>query len=225
MDDFERKNESELEHLDEDALLDYLASARDFGALDAARTASGLLAFRYLKIVTTRVRAKTPDWAPVDDIVMEVMQSAIRSSFDGKFVGQYRVWIHTITRRRIADFLDEQRRKPRPLSLDGGGSSDGRDDDGGWEYGEYDDEFDRLPGRELAEQLRAKVPNEMHRCVIHLYGPEILGYGDLSAQETQREVKRLLGDDVSEANIHQIWRRFAADLRKAWEDADAADGG
>ncbi len=55
--------------------------------------------------------------------------------------------------------------------------------------------------------------NAEHQRVIRLYGPNDIGSMDLSASETAEKVN---GDDASasmtEANVHQIWKRFKVDL-------------
>jgi DNA-directed RNA polymerase specialized sigma24 family protein len=43
--------------------------------------------------------------------------SAIASAFDGKSVGEFRSWLHTILNRRIADYLEARKRKPHTTQL------------------------------------------------------------------------------------------------------------
>ena len=49
--------------------------------------------------------------------------------------------------------------------------------------------------------------------MIRLYGPNALDFMDLSARETAAKVEKLNpGSGMSEANVHQIWKRFKDDL-------------
>jgi DNA-directed RNA polymerase specialized sigma24 family protein len=218
--EYVRKTEHEIDALGDEAVLDYIEAAREAGDQDAARNACGVLAFRYESIVKARVRASTPRGA-VEDVFMDVMESAARSAFDGKFIGEYRNWLKTITRRRIADFHEKRKRQPAQTLL----PDEHTEEEGVWVRKGIDEvEAQLLEIRELADQICGERPNEIHRIVIQLYGSEVLGYQDFDAASTATEVKRLCGETVSEANIHQIWRRFKNDYGDAWNDAAGAGG-
>ena len=214
------KSEREIDALGDEAILDYIVAAREAEDLPGAKRACGLLAFRHQRIVKARVQAKTPP-SHVEDVVMEVMESASRSTFSGKFIGEFRSWLKTITQRRIADFHEQQGRSLDEAIL----PSEHEDEDNVWDsVGVEEITFQTFAMRELADQICAQRKNQIHRAVIHLYGSEVLGFQDLDATTTAAEVRRLYDETVSEPNIHQIWRRFAVDYRAAWEAAEGTGG-
>lgn len=216
---FKGKTETELARLPDEALLAYIAAARDSGESKAEHTAAAILGFRYSSIVRARVRARTPP-KDVEDVVMEVMQSIFRSSFDGRHVGQFRSWVLTITSRRIADYHASAERHPNTLPL----PDEHEGEEEFWIVaGREDPALALLPYRELAEQIRCARKKKTHRDAIALYGPVELGYKGLDAAATKAEVEILnRGETMTEANVHQIWRRFKEELDEAIE---AADGG
>ncbi len=207
---FAYKTEAELAHLSEEDVLAYIVAARDAGHEEHARQTAAVLVWRYERIVKSRVRAKTPP-AAHDDVVMDVMEGAIRSAFDGKFIGQFRSWIDTITRNKIVDFHRRAERSPELTGL--GHEHEG--EEGAWVWVANEDEANNLlPYRELAERL-CRERNEIHATVIRIYGPIGLGFLEFDAASTCTEVNRLFPDaDMKEPNVHQIWRRFRAELEE-----------
>jgi DNA-directed RNA polymerase specialized sigma24 family protein len=217
---YQRRSESELVRLDDEGLLEAIAKARDAGDLDGARRVAGMLAWRYSDRVRAKVRLRTPR-RDVEDVAMNVMESAVRSAFDGKYLGEFGAWINTIVKRRIADYHRKGEQLPdlEPLPDEHQG-----DEDVWVRAPAAEDELALLGYREIAEQIRCSRPNEVHRTVIALYGLGELGYQDLSAAATRAEVQRLHpGETVSEANIHQIWKRFKEDLAEALLRSDEVD--
>jgi len=103
--------EAELARLDDDALIRYLRSARG----ESARTALAILVYGHWHNVSRRVSLKVPA-AAVEDVTADVLVSAIQSAFDGTSVGEFAVWLRTITARRIADF--HRRPVARTVPLD-----------------------------------------------------------------------------------------------------------
>ncbi len=91
--------EAELQRLDDDALIAYLRTAGD----ESARTALAILVYGHWHNVARRVSLKVPSDA-VEDVTGEVLVSAIQAAFDGSSIGEFAVWLRTITARRIADF-------------------------------------------------------------------------------------------------------------------------
>ena len=80
------------------------------GAHDAMKPAIGVLVYGYWDVLVNRARLKLPA-ADVEDVASEAMFSAIASAFDGKSVGEFRSWLHTILSRRIADHLEGRKRR------------------------------------------------------------------------------------------------------------------
>ncbi len=221
MADFERKHETALNALPNEGILAYIESARAARDLEGARKAAAVLAFRYWKRVLGRVRVSTPP-RDVDDVAMNVMESAVRSAFDGRFMGEFANWINTITARRIADYHAKAERTPKSGPL----PDEHQGDDVVWvEIARKDEELVLLEYREIAERIRCSRPQEIHRHVIQLYGPVELNYNGLDAAQTRAEIERLHpGETLTETNIHQIFRRFKKDFAAALLASDEPDG-
>ena len=66
------------------------------------KPAIGVLAFGYWDNLVNRARLKLPE-SDVEQVAGEALESAIASAFDGRSVGEFRSWLHTILSRRIAD--------------------------------------------------------------------------------------------------------------------------
>lgn len=116
--EFTPLRESELDRLGNEALVDYIAAAREAADHEAERRAVGVLAFAFEDTIRAWVR-KDMGSAPqdVDDVVMEVMQSAIRSSFEGKVVGEFGSFLRTISARRVVDHFRRRGRRPEESPL------------------------------------------------------------------------------------------------------------
>jgi DNA-directed RNA polymerase specialized sigma24 family protein len=214
--EYVRKTEAELARLSDEQLLAWIGVARDAGDLDAAKRGSGMLAFRHAKRVTDKVKVRTPPES-VEDVVMNVMESAIRSAFDGKFMGEFGSWINTITRRRIADFHEARKRLPDTTLL----PDEHEGDEGVWvSIGIEEVDIAMVGYREIADRLCAQR-NEVHRAVIKLYGPVEIGYLEYDAASTADEVNRLFPDArMTAQNVYKIWSRFQQDFADALEDSD-----
>jgi RNA polymerase sigma factor (sigma-70 family) len=100
--------EAELARLSDDALIAYLREADP----RSARTALSILVYGHWHNVARRVAMKVPS-AAVEDVIADVLVSAIQSAFDGVSVGEFIVWLRTITARRIADY----HRRPVPQTV------------------------------------------------------------------------------------------------------------
>jgi RNA polymerase sigma factor (sigma-70 family) len=103
--------EAELQRLDDDALIAHLRTAGG----ESARTALAILVYGHWHNVARRVSLKVPSEA-VEDVTGEVLISAIQSAFDGSSIGEFSVWLRTITQRRIADF--HRRRAATTVPID-----------------------------------------------------------------------------------------------------------
>jgi RNA polymerase sigma factor (sigma-70 family) len=184
---FRPLDESELQRLDDDALIGYMRKARAAGH-PSASLALAILVYGHSANVERRVRMKVPEQY-VEDLTSDIVVDAITSAFDGTSVGQFRSWLDTITRRAIADFFrrgaGRRRTEELPPVEPAAPSAEG--------VVEIRDAIERVMSR-----LR-----EDHRRVI-----EILVFGDGSAADAARKVP-----GISEQNAHQIAWRFRQALR------------
>jgi len=211
--EFARLSEARLGALPSEALIDYVAAARAAGDLEAARTASGVLAFGFEPTIRIWVRkdmGSHPD-EDIDDVVMDVLASVVHSTFDGKMLGEFGAFLKTIARRRVIDWFRKRERRegegPLPNEHEG--------EEGAWgrELGN-EDETEWIAGRDLVERM-LEGRNPMHAKVIRLYGPEYVGFEGLSAEETVARIDGDASEDtVTVANVHQIWKRFKNDVSK-----------
>lgn len=207
---FEPLPEGELASLPNAKLVDYIAAAREAGDLAQARKASGILAFAFEPTIRGWVRKEMGSRGPedVEDVVMEVLASVVHSSFDGKVVGEFGSFLKTISKRRAVDYFrrSERHGKEDPLLSEHLGEEDVWGDEEGTE------DPDSIEMQDAIERV-LEGRNGMHRKVIRLYGPNYLGLLDFTAGETAAEI---CGDEtedtVTEANVHQIWKRFKTDL-------------
>ena len=111
----------------------------------------------------------------------------------------------------MVDWFRKRERREGETPL--GNEHEGEERTRGKELGN-EDETEWIAGRDLVERL-LEDRNPMHAKVIRLYGPEYVGFEDLSAEET---AARIAADDsedtVTVANVHQIWKRFKNDVAK-----------
>ena len=202
MSDFRALSESELDRLDDDELVAYIASAREAGDQVAERRAANVLAHAFWGTICAWVRRTVPR-DDVEDVAQEVLASLLRSSFDGKVIGQFGAFLRTITKRRIADYYRDRERR---LTGDPLPSEHGGDDDVWGEEPVEGDEAAAVELRDVVDRVLA-ARSETHQEVIRLYGPNVAGFMDLPAGAVADRV-----DAMTPANVHQIWRRFKTDL-------------
>jgi RNA polymerase sigma factor (sigma-70 family) len=208
---FRELPEHRLSGLSDDELIDYLRAAREAGRHDAMKTAIAVLVHGHYPALVNRARLKLPD-ADVEDVVAETLMSAIASAFDGKSVGEFRSWMHTILSRRIADYHDERSRKPRATALPS--EHEGEDEVWGTEPSEPF-EGDALHARACFEQAYEELENGSHRRVIDLY---------LLGSHSAAETAELVGDGMTEPNVHQISSRFQRRFRELVEEGSDTAG-
>ena len=208
---FRELPEHALSGLADDALVDYLRGAREAGRHDAMKAAIAVLVFGYHDTLMNRARLKLPD-VDVADVVSETLASAIASAFDGSSVGEFKSWLHTILSRRIADYHDARTRMPRTAPLPG----EHLGDDEVW-GDEPSDPFegDALHARSCLEAAYSELERDGHRAVIDLY---VLGPN--SAADTAA----LIGDGMTEANVHQIASRFQRRVKELLEEGSDTGG-
>ena len=213
MADFERRSEGELAGLPNEALVAYIAAARGAGDLAAARTASGILAFVFEPTIRAWVRKGMGGSHPqdVEDVVMDVLASAVRSSFDGEVVGEFGSWLKTIAARRVADYFRTLERRSRDESL----PEEHEGDDEIWGRGiGTEDGVGAVATNDAIDRVLS-TRSGLHVTVIRLYGAGGPDFEDLPADEVCARINVDEGEGTMKpANVHQIWKRFKTDLRE-----------
>jgi RNA polymerase sigma factor (sigma-70 family) len=205
--EFRELSEPELGQLTDDRLIDYIRAAREAGRREAMGRAIAILVMGYWDTLVQRARLKVPE-SEVEDVVAETMISAIGSAFDGRTVGEFRSWMHTILSRRIADLFESRKRRPATTELAG---EHGGDEEVWGKEPEAPFEGDALFAQDCLRRAYDELEEERHRQVIDLYllGPR-------SASETAAEV----GRGMTAANVHQISSRFQSRFRALLEEGD-----
>lgn len=192
---FRRRNEHELAQLSEDELIAYLVAARKAGDRDASGLAVSMLVWGRMDWVRIRVAAKTPT-DKVDEVAEAAMHAAIlgalKGGFDGTSAGEFVNWLKTITARRIADFHRDPKRDVRLVPL----LSRDDDEEGRGVEPAVEFEGDTVDVQRAIETALSELSPE-HREVVNLYI-----FDDLPGPEVSDRTGQ------SEANIHQIARRF-----------------
>lgn len=213
---FQLLSERELDRLGDEALVDYIGLARAAGDDEAAKRAAGILAWAFWDQARHWVRKSVPA-EDVEDVAMEVMGRAVKNSFDGTLVGQFGAWLKTIAIRASADYwrVRERRGDADPL----GSEHLGSDDSHGREEGGEDGGYVLIEYMQLFEERLDALDNDLHRRVVLAYGPVELGCEALSAAVVVEQLQANGGETTTEANVHQIWRRFKAGFERALRDS------
>jgi RNA polymerase sigma factor (sigma-70 family) len=203
--DFRELPAHRLAGLGDDQLVDYLRRAREAGRHDAMRPAVAALVYGYWDTLVNRARLKLRTDADAEEVAAEAVASAIASAFDGRSVGEFRSWLHTILSRRIADWWEAREQKLDKTVLPGEHEGDdevwGREPSVGFEG-------DALFARECIRGALGEFDDQRHRRVIELYL-----FGPHAAAETAE----LVGDEMTEANVHQIASRFQRRVKELLE--------
>jgi RNA polymerase sigma factor (sigma-70 family) len=191
-------DESRLQRLDDDTLIDYMRRAREAGHASAA-LALAIIVYGHWSNVERRVRLKIPS-QHVEDLTGDVIADAITSAFNGTSVGEFRSWLATITQRAIADFYRRGpgRAKTEEISDDRAAPSD----EGAVEV------------RDAIARVLAKLRPDHARVV------DIVVFEDGSAADAACEVP-----GMTEPNVHQIVSRFRRALREELDPGGDTDGG
>jgi DNA-directed RNA polymerase specialized sigma24 family protein len=212
--EFVRLDVGALDRLSDEGLVAYVVAARAAGCPDDGKRAADILAYRLEPLVKGRVAAKIPADSR-EDVVMEVLESFLRSAFDGKVIDSVRAFVATIAKRRIADFYRKRERHPDQVPL----PSEHLGDEELWgEEPSVEDSSAVLAIEDAVERVLDRR-NELHRRVIMLYGPEPIGGEALTGAETVERMRADHDDQVSVDNVQQIWRRFKVEL-----DEELANG-
>jgi hypothetical protein len=220
--DFERLDEGALARLSDEELVEYVVAAHEAGYLESARRAAGIVTWRQEPLTRSLVAAKVPPDC-CDDVISDAFESFAKSAFDGKVILSVRAFMVRITKRRIADFHRARERHPEQVPLTG--EHLGEEDFWGEEES-VEDETGAVAILDAVDRVLA-TRSELHRRVLMLYGPEPIGGEDLAGAEVVERMREDHGEEVSVANVQQIWRRFKVDLEKelaAGEDGGDRDG-
>lgn len=207
-------SDAELSRLSDEELIARVVAARNAADRDAGTQAIGMLAFHYFDLVTARVALKVPP-DQVDDVVGEVLMSAMKSSFDGRSLGEFHNWLQTITKRRIADRTEKNKRlklREEVLPAEHQGDDEQAPDAYGVEGGQEEAEM-----MSIVTSCHMALPDPQHRRTVELYGPVEMGFYGLSARDTANMVNEEFGTnphEMTEANVHKIWQRFKDAVRK-----------
>ena len=211
MADFRELPEHRLNDLDDEALVDYLRAAREAGCHEAMKPAVAVLVYGYYETLRYRARLKLPD-EEVDDVVAETMASAVTSFFAGSSVGEFKSWLHTILSRRIADFHEARKRSPKTAPLPS--EHEGEDEVWGREPA-VPFEGDAQHARDCIHRAYEELENDRHRRVIDIY---------LLGPHSAAEAAEIVGDGMSEANVHQIASRFQRRVKELLEERSDTSG-
>lgn len=203
---FRELREHELQLLSDDQLIDYVRAARDAGRYGALKLGLAILVFGYMDTVIQRVRLKVPD-EDVEDVAAIAVESAAASAFDGRSIGEFRSWLHTITDRRIADYHKRKEGKPKadPLPTEHLGDEEQWGDEPAEEFP------DAVDAKRALHTTYDELSDE-HRQVVDLY---VLG--PCTAAETAERIA-----DMTEANVHQIASRFQKRFKQLLGDGDTS---
>jgi RNA polymerase sigma factor (sigma-70 family) len=206
--EFEELPERQLGDLSDEQLVDYLRRAREAGRHDAMKPAVAVLVYGYWDNLVNRARLKLRSDADAEEVAAEAVASAIVSAFDGKSVGEFRSWLHTILSRRIADWWEAKEQKLDKTLL----PSEHQGDEEVWgREPSVDFEGEALFARECIRRALEEIEDLRHRRVIDLY---------VLAPNSAAETAALVGDGMTEANVHQISSRFQRRVRELLEGGD-----
>lgn len=192
---FRPREAHELQQLDDDDLIAYLRAAHAAGERAAARVALQVLVFGFWGIVEAKVRLKVPR-EHVEDVAADALVRAIKASFDGRSVGEFRSWLNTIIRRTIADWYQARASRPReePLVSEGEDAPTREP----WEA----DDTGYVETQMLIDQCLEEL-SDAHRRTV-----EIVVLQGRPARDAEAEV-----GGMTQANAHQIASRFRTRLR------------
>jgi RNA polymerase sigma factor (sigma-70 family) len=209
--EFEELPERQLGVLSDEQLVDYLRRAREAGRHDAMKPAVAVLVYGYWDSLVNRARLKLRSDADAEEVAAEAIASAIVSAFDGKSVGEFRSWLHTILSRRIADWWEAKEQKLDKTRL----PSEHQGDEEVWgREPSVDFEGEALFARQCVRQALEEIEDPRHRRVIDLY---------VLAPNSAAETAAVVGDGMTEANVHQISSRFQRRVRELLEGGDTSD--
>lgn len=187
--------------MSDEQLVAYMRDAREAGRPDAMKPGLAVLVFGYWDSLLGRARLRLPP-SDAEDVAGEAVASAVASAFDGRSVGEFRSWVHTILSRRIADWweLREQKLDKSPLPSEHLGDEEVWGSEPSVEF-----EGGALFARQCIRRAYDELDDDRHRRVIDLYV-----FGPHPAADAATAV----GSGMTEANVHQIASRFQRRVRE-----------
>ena len=190
--------------------MDYLRAAREAGAHDAMKPAIGILVFGYWDVLVARARLKLPP-SDVEEVASETIASAIASAFDGKSVGEFRSWLHTI--------LSQADRRPP-----GGPQAQAEDREAGTEHGGSDDVWGDEPAEGFegdalfaSDCITRGLRGDRERRPPAGHRPPRAGAAVGGGCRDRRSAT-----GMSEANVHQVASRFRKRFRELFDEGDTS---
>ena len=187
----------------EHALIAYLLDARAAGA--PTGLAVSILVYKLMHDVRRRVAMKVPAEA-IDEVAETVLLSALTSSFDGTSAGEFRAWLTTIIKRRIADYHRSPKSEVRLVPLPD--EHEGHDEVWG-RRASVPFVGEAIDVERALDQAKREL-NPDHLEVVGLYV-----FDDLPAAEVAAGV-----EGISEANVHKIAQRFRDRVSDLLSDRD-----
>lgn len=216
MNDFRRRNRSELDRLSDEELLAYIREAHAAGDRAALDDGFAVLVFRHERDVKYRVWLKVPK-DDLEDVAQEALLSAVRAALEGREIRNFKALLNTIVSRRIADYTDKRASRPPTERL----AEEHADDEEVWgEVPSVEDETGAVEVQSVIDQAYAEL-NEVHRAVVDLYVFEGRSADDTAAEVNERfDGHSVLTGPMTNDNVHQIAKRFRDTLRALLEDAE-----
>jgi RNA polymerase sigma factor (sigma-70 family) len=207
---FRPLSHEQLNTLSDEDLIAYVRSARAARAPAEARAAVQTLVYGYRNDIVRKVRLTMKEHA-VDEVADQALIRAVKSTFDGESVGQFKSWLWTIVDREIVDWYRRQERRPTETALPE--EHEGRDDIWGASLTIEPDWDTGIDTRRCVDRAIAGL-NDQHRRVVKLYWLEDVNAKDTAAQTGE-----------TEANVYQVANRFKRSLRQCLdEDRDTSAG-
>jgi RNA polymerase sigma factor (sigma-70 family) len=200
---FRRLPHEQLNNLSDEDLIAYVRDAREAGARDEARAAIQILVYGHRRDIERKVQLKMKEHA-VDEVADSALIRAVKSSFDGESVGQFKSWLWTIVSRQIADWYELQKRRPDETVLPE--EHEGNEEIWGVSLTVEIDLDAGLDSRRCIDRAMDGL-NDQHRRVVELYWLEDANARDTAAQTGE-----------TEDNVYQVANRFKRALRKCLED-------
>jgi RNA polymerase sigma factor (sigma-70 family) len=200
---FRPLSHEQLNSLTDEDLIAYVRMARAAGAPGEARAAIQILVYGYRNDIARKVRLKMKQHA-VDEVADRALVRAVKATFDGESVGQFKSWLWTIVSREIADWYEEQKRRPDETLL----PEEHAGDDETWGVsGSFEMDLDAgIDTRRCIDRAMDGL-NEQHRRIVELYWLE-----DANARDTADQTGE------TEDNVYQVANRFKRALRKCLDD-------
>lgn len=205
--EFREKKDYELDRLSDEELIAYLVRARRAGDDHAANTALAVFAHRHFDDLVASALLKLESRDDAEDVAGQTIADVIRTAFQGEVVAEAMGLLYRILRRRIADFYRAREGKPlaEPLPEDLDDEERKRGD-----VAIEPDATGRVDLLDVIENLFAA------RSPAHCMVIDDFVFDGYNGQETAARVNNAFGEldpPMTEANVHQIAKRFRTELR------------